>query len=429
MLESAGPAPEAETWMTDERGAEVTVSGRSAILLRTVRAGLLTLAGVLAAYLALSQALAVAPVSWLMPLLRNAIVQSAVLLLGAVRDALGSWNMVLAVLATGLALSALRTGGRGRGIAGTVTGVAAVGLVLSVVTSATLVFAARDAAGVWIPFAPAVPFSTVGDAPDETVTYATVDGQPIRADLYLPAPAPEPAPLVVSIHGGAFVTGSRGTDAYTSWLAGNGYAVLDVDYRLSDDDHHRWDTQDADIACALTWAAANAQRYNWDMRRVATFGESAGGNLAINVANKINAGLLRPSCGSAAELPKVRTAIGLYPAVDLAASGAETALGVDSARRYLGGTPEQYPERYTATGSATHVTVHTPPTLLIQGAGDHLVLAEHARAYAAALETAHVPHRYVELPFLDHAFGATELDTGAQVTRALARTWLAEYLA
>ena len=59
MLESAGPAPEAETWMTDERGAEVTVSGRSAILLRTVRAGLLTLAGVLAAYLALSQALAV----------------------------------------------------------------------------------------------------------------------------------------------------------------------------------------------------------------------------------------------------------------------------------------------------------------------------------------------------------------------------------
>ncbi|MBF6339979.1 alpha/beta hydrolase [Nocardia abscessus] len=415
--------------MTDERRADATVPGKSAPPRPMARGALLTLAGVLAGYLALSQLLAVAPVSWLMPLLRDAIVQSAVLLLGAVRDALGSWNMVLAVLATGLALIAFRTGGRRRRLAGAVTGVAAAGLVLSVLTSATLVFAARDAAGVWIPFAPLVPFSTVGDAPDETVTYATVDGQPIQADLYLPAPAPVPAPLVLSIHGGAFVGGSRGTDAYTTWLAGNGYAVLDVDYRLADADHHRWDTQDADIACALTWAAANAQRYNWDMRRVATFGESAGGNLAINVANKINAGALRPSCGSAAELPKVRTAIALYPAVDLAASGTETALGVDAARQYLGGTPEQYPDRYTATGSAAHVTGNTPPTLLIQGAGDHLVLAEHTSAYAAALETARIPHRYVELPFLDHAFGTTELDTGAQVTRELTRTWLAEYLA
>ncbi|MGV9330974.1 alpha/beta hydrolase fold domain-containing protein [Nocardia sp. NPDC003726] len=414
--------------MTDERGADVTVPGKPATSRRPARLALLVLAGALAVYLALGQVLAILPVSWTMPLLGNAIAQSAVLLLGAVRDALGSWNMALAVVATGLALAALRSGERGRRLAGTVTGVAVAGLALSVATSATLVFAAHDAAGVWVPFAPAVPFRAVGDPPDETVTYATLDGQPIEADLYLPAPGSAPAPLVVSIHGGAFVTGSRGTDAYTSWLAGNGYAVIDVDYRLSGAADHRWDTADADVACALTWAAANAQRYNWDMRRVATFGESAGGNLAVNVADKINAGALRPSCGSAAELPRVRAAIALYPAVDLVASGTETALGVDAARQYLGGTPEQYPERYTATSSAPHVTRASPPTLLIQGASDHLVLAEHTAAYAAALETAGVPQRYVELPFLEHAFGTTELDTGAQVTRELTKTWLAEYL-
>ncbi|WP_051021125.1 alpha/beta hydrolase [Nocardia araoensis] len=414
--------------MTDERGADVTVPGKSATSRRSARLALLTFAGGLAGYLVLGQSLAILPVSWTMPLLRNAIAQSAVLLLGAVRDALGSWNMVLAVVATGLALTALRSAERGRRAAGTVTGVAVVGLALSVATSATLMFAAHDAAGVWVRFAPAVPFRSVGDAPDETVTYATVDGQPIQADLYLPARGQAPAPLVVSIHGGAFVGGSRGTDAYTTWLAENGYAVLDVDYRLSDEAAHRWDTADADIACALTWAAGNAQRYDWDMRRVATFGESAGGNLAIDVANKVDAGALRPSCGNAGDLPKVRAAIALYPVVDLAASGTETALGVDAARQYLGGTPEQYPERYTATSSAPHVTAASPPTLLIQGSSDHLVLAEHTAAYAAALETAGVPQRYVELPFLEHAFGTTELDTGAQVTRELARTWLTEYL-
>ncbi|MGK8520202.1 alpha/beta hydrolase [Nocardia asteroides] len=414
--------------MTDERGADATVPGQTGTSRRLARGGLSALAAALAAYVALSQVIAILPVSWSMPVLRNAIAQSAVLLLGAVRDALGSWNMVLAVVAAGLAAAVFRARERGRRFAGAVTGVAVVGVVASVVTSATLVFAARDAAGVWIPFAPLVPFSTVGDAPDETVTYATVDGQPIQADLYLPEPGPLPAPLVVSIHGGAFVAGGRGTDAYTSWLADNGYAVLDVDYRLSGATVHRWETQDADIACALTWAAAHAQRYHWDMRRVATFGESAGGNLAINVANKINAGALRPSCGNAADLPRVRAVIGLYPAVDLGASGTETAIGADAARQHHGGTPEQYPGRYRATGSASHVTIDSPPTLLIQGASDHLVLAEHTAAFAAELETARVPHRYVELPFLEHAFGATELDTGAQVTRELTRTWLTEYL-
>ncbi|MGW4715821.1 alpha/beta hydrolase fold domain-containing protein [Nocardia sp. NPDC004260] len=414
--------------MTDEPGADVTAPGESATPRRLARLALLVSAGVLAVYLALGQLIAILPVSWTMPLLDNAIAQSAVLLLGSVRDALGSWNMVLAMVATGLALAALRSGERGRRPAAAVTGVAVVGLVLSVVTSATLVFAAHDAAGVWVPFAPVVPFSTVGDAPDETVTYATVDGQPIQADLYLPAPGTAPAPLVVSIHGGAFVAGSRGTDAYTTWLADNGYAVLDVDYRLSGATEHRWDTADADVACALTWAAANAQRYNWDLRRIATFGESAGGNLAVNVANKINASALRPSCGSAEELPEVRAAVALYPAVDLAASGTETALGVDAARQYLGGTPDQYPERYTATSSAPHVSAASPPTLLIQGSSNHLVRAEHTAAYAAALETAGVPQRYVELPYVEHAFGTTELDTGARVTRELTRTWLAEYL-
>ncbi|WP_040775221.1 alpha/beta hydrolase [Nocardia pneumoniae] len=414
--------------MSDERGADVAAPGRPEPPRRLARIGLLTLAATLAAYLVLSQLIAVVPVSWVMPLLRNAIIQSALLLLGAVRDAMGSWNVVLAVVTAGLALGALRRSAAGRRVAGMVAGAAAVGLVLSLTTSAALVFAARDAAGAWIPFAPAVPFSTVGGAPDETVTYATIDGQPVRADLYLPAPGAAPAPLVVSIHGGAFVGGGRGANAYTRWLADNGYAVLDVDYRLSDDAIHRWDTAEADVACALTWAAAHAQQYELDMRRVATFGDSAGGNLAINVANKINAGALRPSCGSAADLPRVDAVIALYPAVDLTASGTETVVGSEAARQYLGGTPEQYPDRYTGTDSAPHITAKSPPTLLVQGENDHLVLAEHTATYAAALDAAGIPHRYVGLPFLDHAFGTTELDTGAQATRLLTRTWLEEYL-
>ncbi|MEW1740413.1 hypothetical protein AB0346_31135 [Nocardia beijingensis] len=70
----------------------------------------------------------------------------------------------------------------------------------------------------------------------------------------------------------------------------------------------------------------------------------------------------------------------------------------------------------------------SPPTLLLQGSSDHLVLAEHTAAYAAASASAGVPQRNVELPSSDHAFGITELDADAQVTRELTRPWPAEYL-
>lgn len=380
-------------------------------------------------WLLIGQLLAVVPVSWTEPLLRNTSAQTLILAIGGLRDGVGSWNLVIGVLAVLAAVLALRIAGRGRRVAGTVTALSALGLVLTVITAAGLAFAAHDATGRWILFAAPVPFRQAGAAPDRTITYATLDGQPLQADLYLPKHnSATAAPLVVSIHGGAFIQGSRGTNPYTTWLAEQGYAVLDVDYRLADDNNHRWDTEDADIGCAMVWAADHAAEYRWDTGRVATLGGSAGGNLAINVANKINAGTLRPSCGTPEQLPRVCAAIALYPAVDLAAAGTETALGVAAARQYVGGTPQQYPDRYTAIDSAPHVGKDSPPTLMIQGGGDHLVFAEHTAEYAEQLTAAGIRNRYVELPFLDHAFGGVALDTGAQVTRPLTLSWLREYV-
>nr|WP_246461951.1 alpha/beta hydrolase [Nocardia transvalensis] len=246
----------------------------------------------------------------------------------------------------------------------------------------------------------------------------------MRADLYLPADRSVTAPLVVSIHGGGFIAGSKGPNPYHHWLAEHGYAVLDVDYRLSDANHLRWNTEDADVACAMTWAAAHAQKYRWDMNRVATFGGSAGGNLAVNVAYKANAGRLQPSCGTVAELPRVRAVVAVYPAVDLTASEADTAEGEQFAGAYLGGPATEYPDRYAATDSAPQINPAAPPTLLFQGRGDHLVFASHTAAFADRLTAAGIVHRYVELPYLDHGFDAEVLNTGAQVGRDITLDWL-----
>ncbi len=390
-----------------------------------VRGLLLSVAVLLGLYTLLAQLFALLPVPWTRPLLRVGFAQVFVLGLGWFRDWLGSWNVVLAGAAVLAALLAVRL--RGTWPSGTITAMTAVGMVMCLVTAVGLALSAHAATGRWVLFAP-IPLVTAGKSPDETVTYATIDGAALRADLYLPAVRADPAPLVVSIHGGGFVGGSRGPSPYNHWLAEQGYAVLDVDYRLSDVDHPRWDTEDADVGCALTWAVGHARKYRWDPDRVATFGGSAGGNLAVNVAFKANAGRLRPSCGSAGELPKVRAVVAVYPAVDLSGSAGDTAQGESLSRRYLGGPVGTYPERYVATDSGAQITPDGPPTLLFQGRGDHLVFASRTRGFADELRGAGVAHRYVELPYLDHGFDAEVLNTGALVGRVIALEWLDRYV-
>ncbi|NEW39817.1 alpha/beta hydrolase [Nocardia cyriacigeorgica] len=385
----------------------------------------LVLAALLGLYLLVAQLFAVVPVGWTSPLLQIFPVQTAMLILGSLRDSMGSWNLVLGIISVALAVFAFR-GGRPRRLTSTVAGITGAGLALTIVTSAALVYSMHQHTGRWVLFAPAVPLAAVGGQPDRTVTYATIDGQHMKADLYLPD-NDGPVPLVVSIHGGGFIAGSRGATPYTRWLADQGYAVLDVDYRLSDATVHRWDTEDADVACAMTWATAHADEYGWDMGRVATFGGSAGGNLAINVANKINADALKPTCGDVADLPRVRAVVGIYPAVDLTASENDSAGGADVGRKYLGGSPAEYPERYAATDSAPQLSPRSPPTLLIQSGADHLVFASHTADFADDLAAAGIPHRYVEVPFVEHAYDAAVLTTGAQLGRELTLDWLRRY--
>ena len=63
------------------------------------------------------------------------------------------------------------------------------------------------------------------------IEYARVGEHVLKLDLHLPAGKPR-SPLIVWVHGGAWRSGSR-KDVPISKLAGDGYAIASVDYRLS----------------------------------------------------------------------------------------------------------------------------------------------------------------------------------------------------
>ncbi|MEV6542707.1 alpha/beta hydrolase [Streptomyces sp. NPDC051665] len=116
------------------------------------------------------------------------------------------------------------------------------------------------------------------------IVYATpkgADGKPfpLRLDLLVPD-TDEPAPLVIYVPGGGFMISRKELAAETkSYVAEAGFAVASIEYRTIPQDATFRDAV-ADVQSALRHLRAHAEEYGIDTRRVALWGESAGGYLA-----------------------------------------------------------------------------------------------------------------------------------------------------
>ena len=119
----------------------------------------------------------------------------------------------------------------------------------------------------------------------ETMQYA--DG--LLLDFYRPpgtAAGHSPRPCVVVIHGGSWVHGNRlddGTKRWLNdWLAGLGYAVASIDYRLSP--QFKWPAQRDDLLAAVRFLREHAAALGIDPDRLVLVGRSAGAQMATAAA-------------------------------------------------------------------------------------------------------------------------------------------------
>jgi acetyl esterase/lipase len=125
---------------------------------------------------------------------------------------------------------------------------------------------------------------SVGDVQDRS--FAGPGGSvPIR--VYWPkdaAPADDGLPLILYIHGGGWVIADLDVyDASPRALANAaGAIVVSTHYRQAPED--RFPAAHEDTYAAYRWLLANAGSLGGDPRRVALVGESAGGNMAANIA-------------------------------------------------------------------------------------------------------------------------------------------------
>ncbi|CAL1692463.1 Acetyl esterase [Brevundimonas subvibrioides] len=109
---------------------------------------------------------------------------------------------------------------------------------------------------------------------------------PLQARIYKPHEHSEDRlhPVVVYFHGGGFVIadldvydgGPRGVSKMADVI------VVSVHYRQAPE--HKFPAAHDDATAAWKWVLANAQTFGGDPQKIAVMGESAGGNLAINVS-------------------------------------------------------------------------------------------------------------------------------------------------
>lgn len=115
---------------------------------------------------------------------------------------------------------------------------------------------------------------------DTDVVYSKAGGQELKADLYQPVGAKGPAPAVVLIHGGAWVSGRKeDMTAMAKGLSDKGFFVANIQYRLAP--KHRWPAMLDDVQTAVRYLRANASKFKIDPKRIGSCGASAGGHLAM----------------------------------------------------------------------------------------------------------------------------------------------------
>lgn len=245
--------------------------------------------------------------------------------------------------------------------------------------------------------------------PDLTVEHATVEGEKLSLDVYLPKARPAtPGRALLIVHGGFWAAGQKGEAWRNSRrLADLGYTVFDVPYRTAPQPN--WQSAVGDVKCAIGWLKKNATTKDWtvDPGKLTLYGRSAGGHLALLAAYTPGAADLPPSCP--AKDTGVDSVVALYAPTDLGWGHAnpanpKAADGPGRIRAFLGGPPEELAERYRALSPVARVTAKSPRTLLVHGGRDQLVRTEHMDMLATRLLRMDVKTEILLIPYAQHAF-------------------------
>ncbi len=232
-----------------------------------------------------------------------------------------------------------------------------------------------------------------------------------RFDLWRPE-GPGPFPLVINIHGGGFMMGSRAMldGAILKALLARGIAVASLDYRLSGE--ARFPAAVQDVKAAVRHLRANAAAYRLDPQRFLAFGQSAGGNLASLLGTSGGEAAFEDAAlGHAGVSSRVQAVVDWFGPndfglLDTHARQQGCPPDHDAANspesRWLGAPLPQVPDLVRRADPASYADAGDPPFLLQKGDRDCLVPVAQSQLLHQRLRAAGVKASLDILPGAGH---------------------------
>lgn len=264
----------------------------------------------------------------------------------------------------------------------------------------------------------------------KSYTYKKVGTLEIKADVYR-ADDDILRPVVIWIHGGALINGSRRGVSIRVKKAflDAGYALVSIDYRLAPET--KLPEIIADLEDAYTWVYKEGPKlFHGDTKRIAVLGGSAGGYLTLTAGFRAQpkpvalvafwgyGDLVGPWYSEPSAHYRKRPLVPKERIINLAKGYAVADGNVNQQTRrdfYLytrqngvwpqlvsGFNPKTEAEKFNPYMPVKNVTKDYPPTLMIHGTSDTDVPYEQSVMMQKEFQQHGVPHRLISIPDAEH---------------------------
>jgi acetyl esterase/lipase len=276
----------------------------------------------------------------------------------------------------------------------------------------------------------ALPFIGGADGPTvDTYTFKTVGTNELKADVHRPA-GDAVRPVIVFIHGGALMMGSRAITprpgSLLEAMLNAGYVVVSIDYRLAP--QVKLPAIIEDVMDACTWVRREGpKRFGMKPDELFVMGESAGGYLTLMSGWRVQ--------------PRPRALVSFWGYGDIAGSWyskpdafyrqkqlvTKEETEKSAALLYLycrqhglwpkvltDHDPETEPRAFDPFCPVRNVTPEYPPTMLIHGTKDTDVPYEQSMQMDKELAARGVAHEFLTIPEGGHGFDRRQPEIAAR---------------
>ena len=239
----------------------------------------------------------------------------------------------------------------------------------------------------------------------------TTAGKRGLLDIYLPVKQGACRPVLLQVHGGAWMMGHKSEQAQPLLhrMVEMGWVGVSINYRLAPRD--AYPAQIIDVKKAIAWLKQNIAEHGGDPNFIVVTGGSAGGHLSLLAG--LTPGHADWQEGFEGVDTAVQGVLAMYPVVDLTnRHGIRQQNRMDSfiTRRIVQQTRDAVPHVFEdgspiAWIHREGVAAAAPPFCIVQGTHDSLVWVEEVRRFVAEFSplTSH-PLVYAELLGAQHAF-------------------------